>query len=237
MSHQQDVFYDKSVTCIYCTTTFKTKRVRIGKIKPLRRDSDFCTYFEGENPILYEYNICPHCGLAFTDSFAPIRGPKRDLIKSNYLDKLEKIPNACGPRTLEDALKGYKLTLLCATILNEKHYIQANLCLRIAWLYRYLERKEEEKRFLQNAVELYETMYQTEKLDNIPMEEPKLLYLIAEIHARLGHYDLTRKWFSYLLTARHIEEKWKKTARNRWFEIKTQHAQIEDPEGYEPTKS
>jgi uncharacterized protein len=231
----EDALYDKTIPCAYCNTSFHTKRVKISRIKAVKRDSDFCTYFAGDNPMYYEYNICPHCGFAFTDSFSPVRGLKRAQLKEQYLDKIV-VPDACGLRNLEDAIKGYKLSLLCASIVDEKTFIKANICLRIAWFNRYKGDLTEENRFMQHAAEMYEQIYQTESLDQVPMEEPKLLYLIAELHARLGHYNLTRSWFSYLLMAEQIDAKWKSMARDRWFEIKTRHANaatVDDPEGYD----
>ncbi|UOF92650.1 DUF2225 domain-containing protein [Fodinisporobacter ferrooxydans] len=227
-----DALYEKRVQCLYCHTSFGSMRVRISKIKASKRDTDFCTYFIGENPMFYEFYNCPHCGLAFTDSFSPIKGQARERIKYEYIDKIE-VTNCCGSRTLKEAIRGYKLTLLCANILNEKTLTIANLCMRIAWLQRYAGNHEEERRFLQNAVNFYEQIYQTQSLATLPMEEGKLLYLIGEIHGRLDHYDKTRSWFSYVLTAKHIDSKWKSLVRDRWFDIKSTHStQTDDPDGY-----
>lgn len=228
-----DTLYDKHVTCLYCNQSFITKRMRISKIKTKKKDSDFCTYFIGENPIFYEFYVCPFCGLAFTDGFSQIKGAAKDFINNEYISKVA-VPDLCGIRSLDDALRGYKLTLLCANILNEKKIILANLCTRIAWLYRYIGKLEEELRFLQNAVDIYEEIYQTQSLENMPIEVGKLLYLVGELHSRLGHYETTRQWFSYVLTAKHIDHKWKSFVRNRWYDIKTSNIlHSDDPEGYQ----
>ena len=73
-----------------------------------------------------------------------------------------------------------------------------------------------------------------ERLDQIPMEEEKLIYLIGEINGRLGHFDKTRKWFSYIFTSRQLQAKWRAIARERWLEFRRQELEIkENPDGFD----
>ncbi len=229
----EDSLYEKSVTCLYCRKNFKTKKLRKSKIRTHSRDTDFCTYYTGDNPLFYDVNVCPNCGFAFTESFSNIPDLRKGDIENHYLKKIV-VPQLCGPRKIEDAIRSYKLALLCAIMLREKTFILANLCMRLAWFYRYMDNGDEERRFLSHALQQYEDLYQNERLDHIPMEEEKLVYLIGELNGRLGQYEKTRRWFSYIFTSRDLEPKWKTLARDRWLEYRQNQADIkENPEGFE----
>lgn len=229
----EDSLYEKTVSCLYCRKNFKTKKLRRSKIRIQRRDADFCTYYIGINPLFYDVNVCPHCGFTFTDAFSNIPDLRREYMEKHYFTKIV-VPQLCGTREIEDAVKSYKLALLCANLLGEKTFVLGNLCLRLAWLHRYLKDSREERRFLSHALELYEDLYQNERLDVIPIEEEKLVYLIGELHGRLGQYDKTRRWFSYIFTSRDLDPKWKALARDRWLEYRKIEAEIkENPEGFE----
>ena len=41
----------KEVSCPVCNSKFKTSKVRLSQCRVERRDEDFCTYYEGENPL------------------------------------------------------------------------------------------------------------------------------------------------------------------------------------------
>ncbi|MEC0346694.1 DUF2225 domain-containing protein [Peribacillus frigoritolerans] len=55
-----------------------------------------------------------------------------------------------------DAINTYKLASYCGALKKEKHIILAGICLRIAWLYRIKQNKEQEERFLKFALKEYE---------------------------------------------------------------------------------
>ncbi|GBF12115.1 DUF2225 domain-containing protein [Tepidibacillus sp. HK-1] len=214
-----EVFYEKKVKCLYCKEDFKTLKMRQSKTKVIKRDADYCPYYEGVNPLFYEVNVCPHCGFAFTDSFSPIRELKNNRIKQDYIDKIQ-VPQLCKKRSIQDAIYCYKLALYTATILEEQNFIIANLCMRIAWINRYLQNKEEELRFLKNALDTYYEIYETEDLDKIPMDKYTFIYLIGELQGRLGDYEKMRRWFSMIFEDKNVTPKILKMARDRWNEYK-----------------
>lgn len=207
--------------------------MRRSHIRIQARDTDFCSYYAGANPLFYDVNVCPHCGFAFTEAFSNIPDLRKQHVEDQYVKRIE-VPQLCGTRVMEDALKSYKLALLSANILGEKKFVLANLCMRLAWLNRYIKNGSEEKRFITHALQLYEQMYETERIDRIPMEEEKIIYLIGELYGRIGNYDKTRKWFSYIFTSQHLDPKWKAIARDRWLEYRGRQKEIkENPEGFD----
>ncbi|TCS81069.1 DUF2225 domain-containing protein [Tepidibacillus fermentans] len=217
-----ELFFDKKIKCLYCDHEFTTPRIRQRQIRMIKQDADFCPYFKGENPLFYEVNVCPHCGFAFTDRFSAILDKKRKNLKEQYIDKI-KIPKACEERTIECAIRFYKLALFAATLLDQSLLIQANLCMRIAWLNRYHNNEQEEKRFLRNALDIYLEVYQRENLDRIEMDKYLLIYMIGELYGRLGEYEKMRRWFSILLSDQMTTPKVLEITRERWREYKMQH--------------
>jgi uncharacterized protein len=215
-----DIFFEKKVECLYCLRVFKTKRIKTGKVKIKKMDKDFCTYYEGHNPLFYEVNLCPYCKFAFTDGFYPsIPNARKEYLKNNYIEKVVHL-SVTEYREITDALKYFKLALLCATLIGEKKFTLANLCMRIAWLNRYIGDVEEDERFLRYALERYNTILQSENLDQIPMEEEKMILLVAELHGRLGEYEQARQCFSFFFSNPLIDKKWRNIAKRRWEEYR-----------------
>lgn len=98
-----------------------------------------------------------------------------------------------GSRNLEDALESYKLALLCAQVIGERDRIVASLLHHIAWLYRYQGNEDQEKRFLSYSLESYVRVFE---LEGVGANDARLLYLIGEIHRRLGQFQEAVQWFS-----------------------------------------
>lgn len=207
----------------------------MNSVKVAKVDADFCPHYSAENPIYYDVNVCPGCGLAYTDSFSPINPATREYLEHNYLSKIQ-IPNLCGQRNWQEALRSYELALVASQMLNEKLLIQSNLALRIAWMYRYEHKQAEELRFIRHAVDLYVKMYESQEYDTDVMPDAKLMYIIGELYGRLEAWEKTRAWFSHLFTDPGADQKWRARGRDRWLEFKTmQQDASEDPEGYAGT--
>lgn len=215
-----DLYYTKKVNCLYCKKEFNTYRVRVNRAKFIKRDPDHCPYYEEENPLLYEVNVCPRCGLSFTDSFSEIKASKLKILKENYIAKIQGVPKLNEQRNIQDALTAYKFALYAATILEENDLIIANLGLRIAWLYRYLKDEQEEKRFLKNVLDLYIEIYETQNLDRLSMDKYMLIYLIGELYGRLGEYEKTVRWFSFIIEDKKATPRILKLTKDRWYDFK-----------------
>lgn len=214
-----EVLFDKKVTCLCCQNEFATKKVRNSKIMVRKKDSDFCTYYERENPYFYDVMLCPQCSFAFTEGFSPIKPEQLSVLKKEYLDKIGRI-DLCNERNLQDALRLYKLALLCASLKDESFTTIAGLCMRIAWLYRYQDNSHEEEKYLAKALKYYQASYESPANDSI-MGEEKILYMIGELNGRLGNYLDTRKWFNLLLSKKNLEPALKNLARDQWAEYKS----------------
>ena len=207
------------VQCPYCEQSFQTSRVRPSFRKSVGRDSDFCIHYKDPdfNPDYYVVRICPYCGFASTEN------SKTKLLEKHKALFREKIANHWtgrdfgGKRSWDDALQSYKLALLCGQLIEESERVIAGILHHIAWLYRYKQDWEQEKRFLRYAKEAYVRVFETEEGQ---VNNARLMYLIGELSRRLKDYHDAIKWFGRVINDRRImdsamiqasREQWKQT--------------------------
>lgn len=221
------MFYDSKCECVNCKHQFKTTKVNRKAVKVVKTDTDFCTHYEDVNPTYYDVLVCPKCGMAFNKSFKNIPVYLKEELQDKYLSEII-VPNYCGERTIEDAIRATKLAYYAGTLVRERKLVTGNLLLKLAWYYRYLGDEDREMHFLKGAaVELNEALT-NERTDDI--EQGKLVFLIAELNLRSGNYTLARKWFSMLMTDyRKYGDKYRTLAANRWQDYKYNDEEIEKP--------
>lgn len=194
-----DELYDKVVDCPVCNEQFKTKKVRHSKLKLIKRDEDFLSYYEGENPLKYNIYVCPYCGYAAKESrFIPLSNEDKKIIIDNISSKWNKRSYG-NERSIEEAIVTYKLALYVGELLNYSNIELGFLALGIAWLYR-ISGDQEENRFLRLARNLFEEGYYNESLKDVNIDELRLAYLIGELSRRLGDNQEALKWFNTVLS-------------------------------------
>ncbi|KAB7706974.1 DUF2225 domain-containing protein [Bacillus aerolatus] len=217
-------FYEKQETCHLCQHSFQSTKLRNRFVKLAGRDTDLKPlYIDSEmNPLLYNVKVCPLCGYSFTDDFSNFFAPgtKNELkekVSGNW-----KSQDYGKQRTIHQAINSYKLALYSGLIKKEKHLTLAGLALRTAWLYRDSANEEEEKRFLALAAKQYEEAYINEDLTLTAMSDINLLYLLAELHVRIGQWGKAVPYFSKILKKqRESQEKQLiEMARDRWYELR-----------------
>ncbi|WP_308635971.1 DUF2225 domain-containing protein [Paenibacillus silvisoli] len=224
--------FQTSITCICCESTYKTSRVRPSFKKPAGRDTDFCSHYKTEcNPDFYVVRICPTCGFASTENG---KSAMTDAQKRKYKDSLGDrwtFRDYGGTRSKEQALECYKLALLCGGIIEEKERVIAGILHHIAWLYRYENNTEQEQRFLRYALDSYVAVFETESgsLDNA-----KLMYLIGELHRRVGEPNKAVRWFSRVVNDKRITDaSMIRACRDQWQLLREQqqydHFDEEEP--------
>jgi uncharacterized protein (DUF2225 family) len=214
--------YDKKFECLICRHSYKSKKIRSRYVKPERVDSDFGPIFkhgDGNNPLLYYVTVCPQCGFSFTEDFSKNIGQKvRKKIQEEISGKIDKSVDYCGVRNLEIAVNAYKLAIFFAQLLEERHIVFANLCLRLAWLKRGVANKEEERRFLQLAASEFEQSFIKSDFNPETTPEIQILYLIGELNRKLGKYNESVKFFTTVVEHpdRSRYRKYVNMAREQW---------------------
>lgn len=192
--------YNKAIQCPVCNNDFNITKVKSKTSKMLKRDADFCVHYEGVNPILYDAWVCEHCGYsAQADKFEEISSKDASTIYENIASRWNK-RSFSGERTTDTAIEAFKLALFNAQIRKAKASEIAKICIRIAWLYRF-NNDEKEKDFLNFALKSYDEAFQKEKFPIDKLDENTCMYMIGELHRRVGNIDESVKWFSRLISS------------------------------------
>lgn len=215
--------YEKQETCHLCKRPFSSMKLRNRFVKLTGQDTDLKPNYADAamNPLFYHVKVCPHCGYSFTDDFSKFFPPgTKDVltekITSNWVSQ-----DYGRARTIHEAINSYKLAFYSGFLKKEKHLTLAGLALRIAWLYRDLS-SPDEKRFLALAAGQYKEAYLNEDLTLTSMSDVKVMYLLAELHVRIGKWEEAVKYFSKVLEKQREsrDKKLVEMARDRWYELR-----------------
>jgi uncharacterized protein (DUF2225 family) len=205
----------KEKTCLLCGAKFKSARVKRSRQYLLKRDSDFCTYYKGENPAFYNVYVCPQCGYGFSDNFKSLLPAEKEVFKT----QVRPLENDLGGlRSVEEAIMAYQTALQCALLGEERRAIIAGLYLHLAWFGRFRGDEEGELKNLEKALEYYEKAIEMDReLDN----PATIIYLIGEISSRLGDDRKAVKFFAHIVNDKKINNpNIIRMARERWQEIR-----------------
>lgn len=213
-----ECLYNKSLVCPACGKKIEVTKVKSKDCIISSRDTDFCVYYEGINPIFYEAWVCEFCGYAsLSDQFENLSYVKAKIIKNNISCNW-KSRKFSGDRDIDKAIEAYKLALLSLSCIKAKASELAKVCIRIAWLYR-LKEDENEKIFLNHALNCYHEVYEKEDLPVGKLDKATCIYMIAELSRRLEKYEDAMFWFNKVIAL--PEAKSNKTlldnARNQYY--------------------
>lgn len=223
--------YNKFIICPVCSKKIVITKVKLGACKVASRDSDFCTYYENFNPLLYEVWVCEYCGYAaLFDKFEQITHKDTKVIAEKIKPHWSQ-RSYSGERSIDSALEAFKLALYSLQVRGAKSSELAKLCIRIAWLYR-MKNSEKEKDFLSFALRSYQEAYEKERFPVDKLDEFTCLYMIAELNRRLENFDEAQKWFSKLTSSNDARKNTSlmKLAREQ-IQLLKEQANIQDESG------
>lgn len=198
-----------------CGAKFKSGKVKRSKQYLLKKDSDFCVHYSGENPSFYNVYVCPQCGYSFTDNFKTSPPREKETIKKE-INPVED--DMCGPRSVEKAILAYQAALRCAFLGKERNVIIAGLYLHLAWFNRFRKNEGEELENLKKALEYYEKAIESDR----EIEDPAtIFYLVGEVSRRTGDERKAVKFFAHIINDKKINNpSIIRMARERWQEIR-----------------
>ncbi len=205
-----EVLYDKTHVCPVCNYTFKHKAIRSGRNKLVDTETDLYSHYDKVNPIIYDCIMCYRCGYsAISKSFSTLTSKQIEWIKHEISSKYNRQFDIKEILTEQDAIERYKLALLALIVKKAKPGEKAYVCLRIAWLYRDIDDKENEKVFLTHALQGFEEAYTKGNFPLYELSEETVAYLIAELNRRLGRFEDAAKWASHLILNPRISQRLK----------------------------
>ena len=199
--------YEKENLCPVCNTKFLTSKVRSSAIRTEKRDTDLCVHYKTVNPYYYGIYVCKKCGHASTEAkFDSLSKDEVNIIKNSISSKwIER--DYGGERTVQEAIICYKLALNEGVILNwEKTYL-ANVCLKLAWLYRINNDINNEAKFMGYAMENFKYAYDNENILSSGMDEITVAYLIGELNKRLENFEEAINWFQKCIKSPNLKDK------------------------------
>lgn len=221
---QLEPLYDKNCKCVMCEQVFTTKKVRSRFVKVLSFDTDFApNYAEGfVNPNLYYVNVCPNCGYSFTDEYSSYFPPGAKQIINDKICSQWVPRDYSLERSVQEALNTYKLGIYCSILKKEKHIVSAGLYIRLAWLYRSLDNKDQEMRFLKLALVEYTESFSTGDFKGTQVSELRLMYLIGDLSKRVGNSQDAVRFFSKVIEKQRqsVEPQIIQMAKDRWQEMR-----------------
>ena len=227
---EQDYLFDKATTCPICDKEFKTKTVKVGKVKLAGTDMDLRPKYDQVDLLKYDIVMCPHCGYAALSRFFKfVTSPQARHIKETISASFKPQTEVKEIFSYDDALERYQLTLANAIVKQAKPSEKAYICLKTAWLLRgkgehldtnapdYAEQKkkldDEENEYLHNALEGFLSARQTESFPMCGMDEPTVDYLISVLSLRFEQYDVASRLVAGILTNPSANPRMKDKAR------------------------
>ncbi len=228
---EKDFVYDKEMICPICDRSFYTKIVRSNKAKLLSTDMDLRNKFDGIDTNKYEIITCTCCGYsAVKRSFPNLADRQRQLIQSSIQGKVKLEIPVGEIYSYEEALVRYKLALVCSVVKHGKNSEKAYICLKNAWLLRgyaeELEQKEElteekrkelkeqEREYLQNALEGFCEAVKVEPFPICEMSELTMNYLIAALAYEVDKDEIAFRMIEKILLSRTATERVKNKVRD-----------------------
>ncbi len=228
---EKDVLLDKKFACPICDNEFTAKTVRVGKAKLVAQDSDLRPKYTPVDSTKYGALVCTKCGYAALEPFFKrIMPAQAKFVKEAICANFKGLPEYGEIYTYDDAIARHKLALVNAVVKKAKLSERAYTALKCAWLIRGKQEtlpkdtenydevmkslKAEEDELIRNACEGFESAFSKENFPLCGMDEPTVMYLVADLSRRSGEYEKASRWVSQVITNRNASDRIKEKARD-----------------------
>lgn len=232
MQVTEEMIFLTKCTCPNCSKDFLHPEVRSKFVSLERQDSDFCGYYSSINPIYYQVMVCKFCGYAYTkESSTPLSDYEKSPVKAILCNWHHDSYQYGSLRNLDQAIKAYRLGILCQELRKAKDSVMGSLYLRLAWLHRYQGQQDNEMQALQRAVEFMKRAYERESVSELKLEL-KMMYILGDLAYRLGDNKEAVQWF-FAVTNHEGADNYpvfSRMARSRWQEIREEVKQNKESE-------
>lgn len=193
--------YNSEIECPVCGKSTIITKVRSKFVKLVSQDEDFCPHYQTINPVFYEAWVCSQCGYAAHSSVFPDISIHDQKCVLQIITPKWTCRSFCGERDVHQALDAFKIVLYNLMVREASSYEFGKVCLRIAWLYRYMEQEDEECRFLKFAHDYYKKAFTSEHTPGDKLDQYSCMYIVGELARRLKNYEEAISWFGRLISA------------------------------------
>ncbi len=217
------VLFSVEKTCPICNKNFSATRVR-SRLVLIKQDSDFCSYYKDVNPYYYKVWMCPHCCYAAQDTnFEDILPAAAEKIQRFFSNREMRL-DLSGNRSREQGIVSHQLAIVCGELAAVPASRLAGLHLRLGWLYREAQQKEQEKATLLKAIDYYEIALEKENMPVGPMTELTIIYLIGDLLRRTGSNDKALLYLSRVVSSPQAkqEKRIADLARDVWQDMRAE---------------
>lgn len=227
---EDDMIFDKSYSCPVCDSEFKSKSVKVGKVKLKSLDTDLRPRYNQADPLKYDAVLCTNCGYAsLTRFFKNVTYTQGEWIKKSITTSFKPVAETDGIYSYDDAIVRHKMALVSSIVKKAKTSEKAYTCLKTAWVIRgkaetlpedtpdykkvLAQLQKEEMEFVANAYEGFSEAYMKETFPMCGMDESTIALLVAELARKIGNLDESSRWISRILISRDANERIKNKAR------------------------
>lgn len=191
---------EEEMMCPLCHNTFQARLMRRIDMSPKSRDYWLREYYDGIDPLYFKQIACPKCSFAAPgDRFLEIGQMGREYLKANEsLRKGAVDLSSFAGYNYEYILALYRLALLSYEEKEENLEALAQTALELSWLYRDIQKMEEEREALKKALGYLKGITAKEGFQNPDLLQ-KSLYYQGLIHLRLKDDKMAKKLFEQTL--------------------------------------
>ena len=223
--------YSVEKPCPVCGQKTHATKLK-ARLITLGTDEDFCVHYEGVCPYRYRIWLCEHCGFAADEKqFTEEPLSPRDKAKIQELLEGRKINLPyTEERTVEDAIRAYKLAIYFVERVGWPLQKKAGYCMGMAWVYRDTEEHEKEAEMLRCAAELYEKSVMTEHYPINGMSDNMAMYIAGAAYYRIGDFEKATQMLSRIMSDQEIRKsdaKLFERAQNLWMDLREKKAEAE----------
>lgn len=213
--------WDKKYKCPICGSTVISKKIFTDKVKIKSYDPDLKPNYDGVNALIYSVVVCETC------YYAALESDFEAQVSPIYLSEIKEVQKKLkvNKEVLFSRERDHKTALLAYAIASLYYNVKKQPCknaemhLRMAWLFREINDSENELKSLAKAFLHFEECYNTSYIDQ--EKEPMIVFYLGELAFRLGKIEDAKRWFSILVTKyRDSHSFYVKAGKDRWQEIK-----------------
>jgi uncharacterized protein (DUF2225 family) len=227
--HNPAIVYPKRLVCPVCSAQFFSLVVHPQQDRPAERGTDFHQLYRTDfNPYDFELWVCPNDLYAALpadfDEISELQRPRvAEVVAAVVADWDGDRPDFNGERNLRMREKSLELALAVYRMRNATPLRLAAVLHRLAWCARERDDAQAERSWLSQALQAYSMAYNQFDLEG-PKTVLRVVYLCAELNARLGDMRAAIRWSSEGL--RHPEIKdhphWERMLRDQWARVRVE---------------